>query len=149
VRAIGNTSRPGDIVLDPFGGSGSTLIAAEQTARKAYLMKLDPIYVDVIVARSEKFSGRKAQRVTSKERTPAAGGRGRCEGWDLMACSTDELELAAIYLLEPRCRAAPLVAPERFSARSGCNSVGKTVGACRWGFLAALARSTSTAGQVR
>ena len=50
--------------LDLFGGSGSTLIAAEQTGRKAFLMELDPPYCDVIVQRFEKFTGQKAERQT-------------------------------------------------------------------------------------
>ena len=63
VRAIQYSSRSGEHVLDLFGGSGSTLIAAEQTGRRAYLMELDPLYCDVIVTRWEKFTGRKAERV--------------------------------------------------------------------------------------
>jgi DNA modification methylase len=63
VRALQYSSRIGENVLDLFGGSGSTLIAAEQTNRKAFLMELDPPYCDVIVERWEKFTGRKAQRV--------------------------------------------------------------------------------------
>lgn len=51
-----------DIVLDFYGGSGSTLIAAEQTGRTAYLMEIDPTYCDVIVARWEAFTGGKAVR---------------------------------------------------------------------------------------
>ncbi|MCG3138811.1 MAG: hypothetical protein HJJLKODD_02680 [Phycisphaerae bacterium] len=65
VRALTYSSKPGENVLDLFGGSGSTLIAAEQTGRKAYLMELDPLYCDVIVARWEKFVGRKAKRIRS------------------------------------------------------------------------------------
>jgi len=61
-RAIRNSSRPGDIVLDPFGGSGTTLIAAEKTGRIGWLLELDPKYVDVIVKRWEAFTGRKATR---------------------------------------------------------------------------------------
>jgi site-specific DNA-methyltransferase (adenine-specific) len=61
-RAIENSSAPGDGVLDPFGGAGSTLVAAEQTGRTAYLMELDPRYADVIVKRFEEFSGVKAER---------------------------------------------------------------------------------------
>lgn len=61
-RAIGNSSKPGDIVLDLFGGSGSTLIAAEQTRRTAYLCEISPAYCDVIVARWEQFTGGKAVR---------------------------------------------------------------------------------------
>jgi DNA modification methylase len=61
-RAIQYSSRPGENVLDLFGGSGSTLIAAERTGRKAFLMELDPLYSDVIVQRFEQFTGQKAQR---------------------------------------------------------------------------------------
>ena len=50
-KAIENSSRKGEIVLDPFGGSGSTMMAAEQLKRKAYLIELDEKYVDVIVKR--------------------------------------------------------------------------------------------------
>lgn len=62
-RAMQYSSRPGENVLDLFGGSGSTLIAAQQTGRRAYLMELDPLYCDVIVARWEKFTGQKAERI--------------------------------------------------------------------------------------
>ena len=62
VRAIQYSSRSGGHVLDLFGGSGSTLIAAEQTGRRAYLMEIDPAYTDVIVQRWEKFTGGKAAR---------------------------------------------------------------------------------------
>lgn len=60
-RAINNSSKPGDVVLDGFGGSGSTLIAAEKTGRKARLIELDPKFCDVIVKRWEEYSGNKAQ----------------------------------------------------------------------------------------
>jgi len=62
VRAMQYSSRADENVLDLFGGSGSTLIAAEQTGRRAFLMELDPLYCDVIVQRFESFSGKKAQR---------------------------------------------------------------------------------------
>lgn len=65
VMAMQYSSRPGEIVLDLFGGSGSTLIAAEQTGRKARLMEIDPLYCDVIVQRWEAFTGRKAQRMAN------------------------------------------------------------------------------------
>ena len=61
-RAIRNSSRPGDSVLDPFGGSGTTLIAAEKSGRKAFLMELDPKYVDVIVRRWQDWTGKLAKR---------------------------------------------------------------------------------------
>ncbi len=60
---MGNSSKKGGIVLDMFGGSGTTLIAAEKMGRCARLMELDPIYCDVIIARWEQFTGRKAQKV--------------------------------------------------------------------------------------
>jgi DNA modification methylase len=67
VRAMQYSSLPGENVLDLFGGSGSTLIAAEQTNRKAFLMELDPPYCDVIVERFEKFTGKKAERTNYQE----------------------------------------------------------------------------------
>jgi site-specific DNA-methyltransferase (adenine-specific) len=63
IRAINNSSRAKDLLLDPFGGSGSTLIAAEQTQRVARLMELDPKYVDVIVKRWETLTGKKAELI--------------------------------------------------------------------------------------
>ena len=65
VRAIQYSSKPGENVLDLFGGSGSTLIACEQTDRKAFVMEIDPLYCDVIVQRWEKFAGRKAERIAA------------------------------------------------------------------------------------
>jgi DNA modification methylase len=59
-RAISNSSKGGDSILDLFGGSGSTLIACEKTSRQARLMELDPKYCDVIVKRWEDFTGKKA-----------------------------------------------------------------------------------------
>jgi DNA modification methylase len=61
-RAIRNSSRPGDVVLDAFGGSGTTLIAAEKSGRRARLIELDPKYVDVIVSRWQEFAGAQAVR---------------------------------------------------------------------------------------
>lgn len=58
-----NSTKPGDLVLDSFGGSGTTLIAAEQMRRRSRLMELDPHYCDVIIARWEKFTGLKAERI--------------------------------------------------------------------------------------
>lgn len=59
-RLMINSSRKGDIVADIFGGSGTTLIAAEQLGRKARLMEIDPRFGDVIIDRWEKYTGRKA-----------------------------------------------------------------------------------------
>jgi DNA modification methylase len=59
-RALINSSRVGDIVLDLFGGSGSTLIGCEHLKRKARLMEIDPRYVDVIVKRWQEHCGKEA-----------------------------------------------------------------------------------------
>lgn len=59
-QAIQNSSKKGNIVLDLFGGSGTTLIASEQTGRKCRMMELDPHYVDVIINRWEEYTGEKA-----------------------------------------------------------------------------------------
>lgn len=60
VGYLNNSSRRGDLVLDPFGGSGSTLIACQKLGRKAMLMELDPRFADVIVRRWQNFTGQKA-----------------------------------------------------------------------------------------
>jgi DNA modification methylase len=87
-RALLYSSRKGENVLDLFGGSGSTLIAAEQTGRKAFLMELDSLYSDVIVMRWENLTRRKAildgdgrsfeeiraERLSSKEGEPCSTG---------------------------------------------------------------------------
>jgi len=62
-----NNTKGGDIVLDSFGGSGTTLIAAEKNGRIAYLMELDPKYCDVIVKRWEEFTGEKARLENAEE----------------------------------------------------------------------------------
>ena len=75
-RAIRNSSRPGDSVLDPFGGSGTTLIAAEKSGRRAWLMELDPKYVDVIVRRWQEWSGKQATRLSDGVAFDALSGVG-------------------------------------------------------------------------
>ena len=60
---VTNSSRAGEIVLDTFGGSGTTVIACEQLNRKARLVELDPHYCDVIIARWEKLTGQKAVKL--------------------------------------------------------------------------------------
>lgn len=62
-RALTNSSKKGAPVLDLFGGSGTTLMASEQTGRRCYMMELDPHYCDVIIKRWEDFTGRKAEKV--------------------------------------------------------------------------------------
>lgn len=66
-RLIENSSREGERVLDLFGGSGTTMIAAEQLNRKAYLMELDPKYADVIIQRFEEFTGQTAELIKEAE----------------------------------------------------------------------------------
>ncbi len=61
-RAMEYSSKRGENVLDLFGGSGSTLIGAEQLERKAFLMEIDPLYCDVIVSRWQNFTGKKVER---------------------------------------------------------------------------------------
>lgn len=68
---IGYLTSPGERVLDPFGGSGSTLIAAEKKQRIAYLMELDPKYCDVIVERWQRLTGKKAIRKPTQEKVKA------------------------------------------------------------------------------
>lgn len=62
-KLISNSSRKGEAVLDTFGGSGSTMMAAEQLGRRCYMMELDPHYCDVIIARWEKLTGKKAEKI--------------------------------------------------------------------------------------
>jgi len=62
-RPIEYSTRPGDAVLDLFAGSGSALIAAEQTGRRGFAMEIDPPYCDVIVERWQAFTGREAERI--------------------------------------------------------------------------------------
>ena len=62
VRTIEYSTRPGENVLDLFGGCGGTLVAAEQTGRRAFFMESDPLYCDVIIARYEQLSGKQAER---------------------------------------------------------------------------------------
>ncbi|ALN83045.1 DNA-methyltransferase [Lysobacter antibioticus] len=61
-RAIRNSSKSRDLILDPFGGSGTTMIACKKTARRARLIELDPKYADVIVRRWQDHTGQAATR---------------------------------------------------------------------------------------
>lgn len=74
---IRNSSKPGWKVLDLFGGSGSTLIAYEQTRRKCYMMELDPKYADVIVDRWQEFTGKPAIRIRNGKKTEIKPNEGR------------------------------------------------------------------------
>jgi DNA modification methylase len=71
-RAIRNSSKSRDIVLDPFGGSGSTLIACEKAGRQARLLELDPKYVDTIIDRWQRFTGGRARHAESGEPFPGS-----------------------------------------------------------------------------
>ena len=62
-RCLANSSAPGEVVLDPFAGSGSILIACEQLGRSARLIEIDPIYCQVILDRWQAFTGKRAVRV--------------------------------------------------------------------------------------
>lgn len=66
-KLIRNSSKPGELVVDLFGGSGSTLIACEELKRSCYMMEYDPHYVDVIVRRWEEFTGKKAVLLNGKD----------------------------------------------------------------------------------
>jgi DNA modification methylase len=66
-KPIENNSRPGDWVYDPFGGSGTTLIAAQQLGRCCAMMELDEKYCDIIIKRWEKFTGEEAIHAKTKE----------------------------------------------------------------------------------
>ncbi|WP_394538776.1 site-specific DNA-methyltransferase [Lysobacter enzymogenes] len=72
-RAIRNSSKSRDLVLDPFGGSGTTMIACEKAGRRARLIELDPKYVDVIVRRWQDFTGQQATRASDGVAFIAAG----------------------------------------------------------------------------
>lgn len=60
---VSNNTKNNELILDVFGGSGSTLIAAEKTGRRCYMMELDPHYIDVIIARWEKYTGQEARLI--------------------------------------------------------------------------------------
>jgi len=63
-RCLRNSSRRSALVLDPFAGSGSTLVACERTGRAARLLELDPRYCDVIIRRFERLTGQRAEVVS-------------------------------------------------------------------------------------
>jgi DNA modification methylase len=65
--AIRDCSNRGEIVLDPFAGSGTTLIAAEKTGRRARLIEFDPAYCDAIVRRFEQLTGKQARLASTNE----------------------------------------------------------------------------------
>ncbi len=70
-RMLANSSEPKQIVLEPFGGSGTTLIAAAQMQRRARVIELEPRFCDVICARWQNLTGEKARRIPADEAGPA------------------------------------------------------------------------------
>jgi DNA modification methylase len=69
-RPIRKHTKPGAICFEPFSGSGSQMIACEQTGRRCYAMELEPVFVEVAVRRWEAFTGKKAERIAGSK--PAA-----------------------------------------------------------------------------
>ena len=102
-RAIRNSSKSRDIVLDPFGGSGTTLIAAERTGRRARLIELDPKYADVIVQRWQDQTGQSARLEPSgqsfSEMTPSEIGAVASLGDDQTAKAVDVPASASHFTL--------------------------------------------------
>ena len=68
-EALKNSSKEEDLVLDPFGGSGSTLLACEKLNRKSHILELDPKFCDVIIQRWEDFTGKKAIKDHGRKET--------------------------------------------------------------------------------
>ena len=62
-KALCNSSKPGEIVYDGFGGSGTTLLACEQTGRRCRMMEIEPHYCNVILSRWEEATGQQAERI--------------------------------------------------------------------------------------
>ena len=83
-RPIANNSRPGQAIYDPFLGSGTSLIAAEMSARICYGLELDPAYVDLIVRRWQLFTGREAIHQASGQ---SFDQRAAAQGPDQSDCS--------------------------------------------------------------
>ncbi len=69
---LANSTRPGELAIDLFGGSGSTLVACEQLGRRARLLELDPKYCDVVVRRWEELTGKQAERISAEGAEDAA-----------------------------------------------------------------------------
>ena len=73
-RPIRKHTKPGDVVFEPFSGSGSQLIAAEKLGRRCYAMELEPVFVEVAVRRWEQLTGQKGvHHKAGAERTPRRG----------------------------------------------------------------------------
>jgi DNA modification methylase len=88
--AIKDCSKRGNLILDPFGGSGTTMIAAEKTKRRAALMELDPRYVDTIIRRCQAFTGKEAVCASTEATFAAREVEVKALGADLAGLTTDE-----------------------------------------------------------
>jgi DNA modification methylase len=103
VDAILDCSDPGDLVLDPFGGSGSTLIAAQRAHRRARLIEISPTYVDTIVRRWERFSGEQAVLLaTNQTFAEVEYDRAELEASDKNAVGSQRLHKEPAEHSEPR-----------------------------------------------
>ena len=88
--AIRDCSRRGDIILDAFGGSGTTLIAAQKTGRRARLIEYDPAYVDTIIRRFESVTGKPAVLVETGEVFEDVAGLRRSDPLTIEDMATEE-----------------------------------------------------------
>ena len=113
-EAIRDVSRRGEIVLDPFGGSGTTVLAAEKTGRRARLFELDPVYVDVAVRRWQALTGGQA-RLEGTGRTFAQVAAGRRDGAEVLPFPDPVAAKAA----RRRTKRAAASAPETHSNDGG------------------------------
>ena len=82
-RPIENNSQAGDAVYDPFVGSGTTIIAAEMTARQCYAIEINPAYIDVAIVRWQNFSGKEA-KLGDETFAQVAERRRSNEAWNAM-----------------------------------------------------------------
>ena len=88
--AIKDCSQRGDLVLDPFGGSGTTLLAAERTKRRAALIEFDPRYVDTIIRRWQAFTGKAAVCARTGATFAERESAGNAPDVDAAGLATDE-----------------------------------------------------------
>jgi DNA modification methylase len=93
--AIRDCSNRNGVILDPFGGAGTTLIAAEKTGRKGFLIEIDPRYVDVTIARWQNLTRKTAVRVDAGTPYPNAGPRSACDAPSTIAAERQTEDRAA------------------------------------------------------
>jgi site-specific DNA-methyltransferase (adenine-specific) len=90
LRALQNSSIAGDLVCDPFAGSGTIAIAAEQSHRRAHMLELDPGYVDVIALRWQRFTGKRPELIAQLPSGDASADTERLGEWDLVELRAEE-----------------------------------------------------------